>query len=78
MNEHEEGYSMPFAVAPQFLALPKPEEYRQIVNDAQHRGLLPTTVARMMLVEGLVIVRRKGTRARSMERSRKRGKGETA
>ena len=46
MNEHEEGYSMPFAVAPQFLALPKPEEYHQIVDDAQHRGLLPTTVAR--------------------------------
>ena len=32
MNEHEEGYSMPFAVAPQFLALPnvalRPHLYR--------------------------------------------------
>ena len=46
MNEHKEGYSMPFAVASQFLALPKPEEYHQIVDDAQHRGLPPTTVAR--------------------------------
>jgi hypothetical protein len=48
MDEHEEGYSMPVAVAPQLLALPKSEEYRQIVYDAQHRGLLPTTVARMI------------------------------
>ena len=57
----------------------KPEEYRQIVDEAQQRGLPPTTVARMMLVEGLAIVRRKGIRARSMKKTRKReAKGETA
>lgn len=55
-----------------------PEECRQIVDEAQQRNLPPTTVARMMLVEGLAIIRRKGIRARSMERSRKReAKGET-
>ena len=54
-----------------------PEEYRQIVDEAQQRNLPPTTVARMMLVEGLSIIRRKGIRARSMQRKRgKAGKGE--
>ena len=54
-----------------------PEEYRQIVDEAQQRNLPPTTVARMMLIEGLAILRRKGIRARSMQRKRGRG-GEKA
>ena len=53
------------------------EEFRQACDEAQHRKLPPTTFARDCFLEGLAILRRKGIRARSMQRKRgKAGKGE--
>ena len=53
------------------------EEYRQACDEAQHRELPPTTFARDCFLEGLAVLRRKGIRARSMQRKRgKAGKGE--
>ena len=56
------------------------EEYRQACDEAQHREIPPTTLARQCFLEGLAIFRRKGIRARSMKRTRKRdlAKGEKA
>ena len=50
------------------------EEYRQACDEAAQREIPPTTFARQCFLEGFAILRRKGIRARSMQRTRKGGK----
>ena len=54
------------------------EEYRQIVDEAEHRELPPTTFARECFLEGLAVLRRKGIRAARCSAPGKGGRGKAS